>query len=94
MKSNDALNDISLSAEPKEQRLNPKKDIWLSYLARVFFAYLPLVVYFIVNIDVDEKVIPLINDAMQELFRLVEQANEQGAGLDYGDEKRKILECY
>lgn len=46
------------------------------------------------DIDVDEKVIPLINDAMQELFRLVEQANEQGAGLDYGDEKRKILECY
>lgn len=53
MKNNDALNDISLNAEPiKEKELiqAEKKDIWFNFFARVLFSYLPLSVYFIVNI--------------------------------------------
>lgn len=53
MKNDDALNDISLNAEPtKEEKLLSvqRREILFNFLARVLFSYLPLSVYFIVNI--------------------------------------------
>lgn len=53
MRNDDALNDISLDAEPtKEKELlsAQRREILFNFLARVLFSYLPLSVYFIVNI--------------------------------------------
>lgn len=53
MQNNDALNDLSLDAEPKESELSAvknKQEIWFKFFARAFFSYLPISVYIIVNI--------------------------------------------
>lgn len=53
MRNDDALNDISLDAEPtKEKELlsAQRREILFNFLARMLFPYLPLSVYFIVNI--------------------------------------------
>ena len=53
MRNDDALNDINLNAEPaKEKELikSQKKEILYNFFARVLFSYLPLSVYFVVNI--------------------------------------------
>ncbi|WP_103600320.1 hypothetical protein [Campylobacter concisus] len=54
MQNDDALNDLSLDAEPKKEgeipTLKNNYEIWLKFFARAFFSYLPLSVYIIVNI--------------------------------------------
>ena len=52
MQNDDALNEISKAAEPSEASLSQTsiKNIWLQFIARALFSYLPISVYMIINI--------------------------------------------